>query len=216
MEGYKRNQVMEAISRVSEPAANGPSAALEIKLKRLLERDRALDLSPRSKDPEQANYAFFSAEAPGSGTEIWFSAYEAFALYTALRLLEHGWPQTAAVRVLRRARPKLEPKHAEILQWDAAKLFDEKQIRKSAKAGMVATSTTRPVFLVIVSRQGRHNERDPDVTREVEILEESEVMPFLLREAGLSATNFELVGAAHNLNHALLNTTPTSRGRASG
>jgi hypothetical protein len=216
MEGYKRNQVMEAISRVSEPAANGPSAALEIKLKRLLERDRALDLSPRSKDPEQANYAFFSAEAPGSGTEIWFSAYEAFALYTALRLLEHGWPQTAAVRVLRRARPKLEPKHAEILQWDAAKLFDEKQIRESAKAGMVATSTTRPVFLVIVSRQGRPNERDPDVTREVEILEESEVMPFLLREAGLSATNFELVGAAHNLNQALLNTTPTSRGRASG
>jgi hypothetical protein len=216
MNGYKRNQVMEAISRVSEPAANGPSAALEIKLKRLMERDRALELSPRSKDPEEANYAFFSAEAPGSGTEIWFSAYEAFALYTALRLLEHGWPQTAAVKVLRRARPKLEPKHAEILQWDAAKLFDEKQIRKSAKAGMVATSTTRPVFLVIVSRQGRPSERDPDVTREVEILEENEVMPFLLREAGLSATNFELVGAAHNLNQALLNTTPTSRGRGSG
>jgi hypothetical protein len=207
---------MEAISRLSEPAANKPSAALETKLKRLLERDRALGRSPRSSDPEEANYAFFSAKAPGSGTEIWFSAYEAFALYTALQLLEHGWPQTAAVNVLRRARPKLEPKHAEILRWDAAKLFDEKQIRKSAKAGTVATSTTRPVFLVIVSRQGRPKDRDPDVTREVEILEENEVMPFLLREAGLSATNFELVGSAHNLNQALLSTTPTSRGRASG
>jgi hypothetical protein len=64
--------------------------ARRCKLKRLMERDRALGLSPRSKDPEEANYAFFSDEAPGSGTEIWFSAYEAFALYTALRLLEHG------------------------------------------------------------------------------------------------------------------------------
>jgi hypothetical protein len=216
MDGYKRNQVMEAISQLSEPAANAPSASLETKLKRLLERDRALGRSPRSSDPERANYAFFSAEAPGSGVEIWFSAYEAFALYTALRLLEHGWPQTAVVSVLRRARSKLEPKHAEILGWDAVKLFDEEQIRKLAKPGMLATSTTRPVFLVIVSRQGRPKERDPDDTREVEILEESEVMPFLRREAGLSATNFELVGAAHNLNRALLKTTPTSRGRGSG
>lgn len=215
MDGYKRNQVMEAISRVSEPAANGPSAGLETKLKRLLERDRALGRTARANDPERANYAFFSAEAPGSGVEIWFSAYEAFALYTALRLLEHGWPQTAAVSVLRRARPKLEPKHAEILRWDAAKLFDEKQIRKSAKAGMVATSTTRGVFLSIASRQGRPKDRHRDDTREVEILEESKVMPFLLREAGLSVTNFELVAAAHNLNQTLLSTSPTSRGRGS-
>lgn len=216
MERYKRNQVMEAISRIVEPAATAPGAQLETKLKRLLERDRALGRTLRSRDPERANHAFFSAEAPGSGIEIWFSAYEAFALYTALRLLEHGWPQTAAVSVLRRARPKLEPMHAEILRWDARELFDEEQIRKSARPGMVATATTRAVFLVIVSRQGRPRERDPDVTREVEILEASEVMPFLLREAGLSATNFELVGAAHKLNHALRKTTPTSRGRVKG
>ena len=58
-------------------------------------------------------------------------------------------------------------------------------------------------------------ERSSDDTREVEILEERELMPFLLREAGLSATNFELVGAAHKLHHALRNTTPTKRGRGS-
>jgi hypothetical protein len=213
MDGYKRNQVGEAISRLSEPGANAPSASLETKLKRLLERDRALGRSPRSSDTERANYAFFSAEAPGSGVEIWFSGYEAFALYTALRLFEHGWPQTGAVTTLRRARPKLEPKHAEILRWDAASLFDEELVHKSAKPGMLATSTTRPVFLSIASRQGRPKDREPDDTREVEILEESEVLPFLRREAGLSVTNFELVSAAHNLNRALLKTTPTSRGR---
>jgi hypothetical protein len=216
MDGYKRNQVMEAISRASEPGANAPTAALETKVKRLLEKDREMGRTLRSSDPEKSNYAFFSSDAPGSGFEIWFSAYEAFALYTALQLLDHGWPQTAAVSILRRARPKLEPKHAEILAWDPAKLFDQETIRKSAKAGMVASPTTRPVFLVIVSRLGRPKDRDPDDSREVEILEENEVMPFLLREAGLSATNFELVGAAHKLNHALRNTSPTSRGRASG
>ena len=57
-------------------------------------------------------------------------------------------------------------------------------------------------------------ERSSDDTREVEILEERELMPSL-REAGLSATNFELVGAAHKLHHALRNTTPTKRGRGS-
>ena len=216
MDGYKRNQVMEAISQMSDSVANAPRVTLETRVKRLLERDRGLGRTPRSSDPDRATYAFFSRAAPGSGVEIWYSAYEAFALHTALRLLEHGWPQTAVVSIMRRARPKLEPKHAEILRWDAGKLFDKDKVRKSAKPGMLATPTARSVFLVIVSRQGRPKDRDPDDTREVEILEESEVMPFLRREAGLSATNFELVGAAHNLNRALLDTTPTSRGKGSG
>ena len=216
MYGYKRNQVMEAISRVSEPAANGSSVALETKLKRLLEKDRGLGRNPRSSVPERATYAFFSTEAPGSGVDVWFTEYETFALHTALRLLGHGWAPTAAVSILRRARSKLEVKHAEMLRWDAEKLFDSDKVRKSAKSGMLASATTRPVFLSIASRQGRPKDRHPDDTREVEILEESEVMPFLRREAGLSATNFELVAAAHNLNRALLDTTPTSRGRGSG
>jgi hypothetical protein len=198
---FKRNQVEQAISGMYDPGSRAPGVELKTRLKRLLETDRDLGRNPRSTDPEQANYAFFSAKPPGSGVEVWFSGYEAFALYTGWRLLEHGWPQATAVSILRKARPRLEPKHAEILRWNPAKLFDEKQIRESAKPGTLATSTTRPVFLVIASRQGRPMER--------------ELMPFLLREAGLSATNFELVGAAHKLNHALRNTTPTKRGRGS-
>ena len=216
MDRYKRNQVMEAISRVNEPVANGPTVALQTKLKRLLERDRGLGRSLRSSDPERRAYAFFSTAPPGSGVEIWYSAYETFALHTALRLLGHGWAPTAAVSILRRARSKLEVKHAEILRWDADKLFDSDKVRKSAKSGMFGRATTRPVFLSIASHQGRPKDVHPDETREVEILEEGEVMPFLLRKAGLSVTNFELVAAAHNLNRALLNTTPTSRGKGSG
>ena len=126
---FKRNQVEEAISRMSDHGAQPPSAELRTRLKRLLETDRNLGRSPRSTDPERANYAFFSAGAPGSGSEVRFSEYEAFALFTAWRFLEHGWPQASAVSILRRARPRLEPKHAEILQWDPAALFDEKKIQ---------------------------------------------------------------------------------------
>ena len=198
-----------------DPGARAPSIELKTKLKRLLETDRDLGRNLRSTDPEQANYAFFSAKPPGSGVEVWFSEYEAFALYTGWRLLEHGWPQATAVSIIRQARPRLELKHAEILKWDPAKLFDEKQIRGSAKAGMLATPTTRSIFLVIASRQGRPIERSSDDTREVEILTQNQLMPFLLREAGLSATNFELVRAAHNLRQALLKTAPTKRGRGS-
>jgi hypothetical protein len=215
MIGFKRNQLVDAISQMSEPGARAPRAALETQLKRLLEADRALGWSPRANDPELANYAFFSAEAPGSGVEIWFSGYEAFALYTAWRLLELGWPQTTVVAVLRRARPQLEPKHAAILRWHKGTLFDQKRIREKARPGSLATSTTRAVFLVIASRQGRPKDRVIDDSREVEILEENEVMPFLRREAGTSATSFELVAAAHNLNDALRNTTPARRGRGS-
>lgn len=213
---FKRNQVEEAISGMYDPGARAPSVELKTRLKRLLETDRDLGRKPRSTDPEEATYAFFSAKPPGSGVEVWFSEYEAFALYTGWRLLEHGWPQATAVSILRQARPQLELKHAEILQWDRAKLFDEKKIFESAQAGTLVAWTTRPVYLVIASRQGRPIQRSSDPTREVKILENGELMPFLRSEVGLSVTNFELVRSAHNLRQALLKTAPTKRGRGSG
>ena len=166
---FKRNQVEEAISGMYDPGARAPSVELKTRLKRLLETDRDLGRKPRSTDPEQANYAFFSAKPPGSGVEIWFSEYEAFALYTGWRLLEHGLPQATAVSILRQARPRLELKHAEILQWEPTKLFDEKKIFESAQAGTPVARTTRPVYLVIASRRGRPAESSSDPTREVKI-----------------------------------------------
>jgi hypothetical protein len=212
---FKRNQVEEAISGMYG-LARAPSVELKVRLKRLLESDRDLGRNRRSTDPEQANYAFFSAGSPGSGAEVWFSEYEAFALYTGWRLLEHGWPQGMAVSILRQARPQLEARHAEILKWDSAALFDEKKIFESAREGAPAAWTTRPVYLVIASRQGRPLQRKADNTREIKILENGELMMFLRSEVGLSVTNFELVRAAHALRKALLKTAPMRRGRVSG
>ena len=211
---FKRNQVEEAIGRASARPAGEERESLEIKLKRLLETDRKLGRNQRSKDPDRANYAFFSTDGPGRGSEVLFSEYEAFALYSGLRLLEHGWPQGSAVMILRGARPTLEAKHAEILTWDASTLFDEARVVAEAQPGSLAVGTTEPVFLVVGSRMGRPIQREIDPTRMVKILENHNLVRFLRSEA-LSASMFELVRPAHALRSALLKTTPSKRGRAS-
>ena len=214
MNSYKRNQAAEAIS-ISFGQGAAPSASLRTEMKRLLDTDRSVDVIPGSNDPEEANCAFFSSEAPGRGTEVWFSGYEVFALRLGLDLMEHGWPQATVISILRRARPVLEPKHAQIVRWDPATLFDEKKILEAARPGALAISTTRPVYLVIASRKGRPIDQSSDDRREVAVLENDELMPFLRREAGLSATMIELGRTAHDLSNALSKTKPSKRGRGS-
>ena len=80
MNQFKRNQVEEAISRVLSEIGLKPSSDLQTRLKRLLNLDRTLGRKPRDPDPASSYYAFYSDEAPGKGTEVLFSDYEAFAL----------------------------------------------------------------------------------------------------------------------------------------
>ena len=69
---YKRNQIEEAIARLFDPKSEAVPVDLRTRIKRLFELDRSLGRSVRSKDPEQANYAFFGDEAPGTGADIFF------------------------------------------------------------------------------------------------------------------------------------------------
>jgi hypothetical protein len=103
----KRNQLEAAIAVVLEGRSEKMGSQLHSRMKRLLETDRALSRNKRSADPERANFAFYSQNMPGRGSENWFSAYEAFALMTGLRLRRHGWPQQFVVALLRRIRPEL-------------------------------------------------------------------------------------------------------------
>src|SRR5207244_13115903 len=119
------------------------------------EWDRALGRNPRSSDPEQANFAFFSEDAPGTGADVWFSDYEAFSLCTALRIIEHGWPRGFAVSVMRRVRPDLEKQHARVLKKDPDLIFDPNAIIQNAREGDIGVDNTDPVFLVLVSTEGR-------------------------------------------------------------
>jgi hypothetical protein len=156
-----------------------------------------------------------AADAPGSGVEVWFSGYEAFALLNGLRFMWHGWPQSFAVSVMRRIRPKLEKEHSRILGQDAKSLFDQEAICRNAKAGDMAFDVTDPVLLTIVSKSDsvRHEEREPNAYA---ICRGPERAMSFFRKAGGgigAGTMFELASPAHRLAHALSRTEPRKRGR---
>ena len=144
---YKRNQIEEAIARIVAPNCEQLPSELRTRIKRLLELDRSIGLKRRSKDAEEANFGFFSEEAPGTGADISFSEYEAFALLNGLRIMQHGWPQGFALSIMRRNRLDLEREHARILRQSPDKLFDQQAIRESARPGDIGVDNTDPVFL---------------------------------------------------------------------
>jgi hypothetical protein len=164
-------------------------------------------------DPEVANYAFYSTDSPGKGIEVWFSDYESFALLTGLRLLQHGWPQSFAVAILRRVRPELEPQHARILKQDSTGRFDEKLIRQKARPGDLYVDNTDPMFLTIVSGQdpaGSEGQPNGAICRGME-----EVFKFTNKESARSWTLHELVTPAHALWSQLSKAQPRKRSRPS-
>jgi hypothetical protein len=213
---FKRNQVEQAISRVMVPTAATPPMAVLNPLKRLLDTDRNLSRRARSTRPEQARYAFYSGEAPGSGKEVWFKEYEAFALLTGLRFLEHGFPQQKSVLALRSVRPVLEREHARIISLDPKVLFDQAAIQRTAQPGHLAVSNTDPVFLVIYSG----TEATEKAVRGKPILSltvcrgEAEMMRVMKANLG-PYTIFQMVQTVWLLRQHLLTSEPSQRGRSS-
>jgi len=206
---FKRNQIEEAIARVFEGSAR-PSSETRTRLKRLLETDRGLGRSKRSADPERANFAFYSMDAPGRGVEIWFSNYEAFALLIGLQLMRHGWPQGFAVGVLRRVRPELEIQHARILTLDPADLFNQQLIFERARPGDLAVGSTAPVFLVIQSHEDRSGPSSSALC-----CGQEDLMRLIRAKVGQTSTIFELTKSIHALSYALATSKPRKRGRGS-
>ena len=206
---YKRNQIEEAIARIFAPNCEKLPSELRARIKRLLELDRSIGRKLRSKDAEEANFGFFSEEAPGTGAVISFSEYEAFALLNALRIMEHGWPQGFAVSIMRRVRVDLEREHARILRQPPEKLFDYQAILAKARPGSIAVDNTDPVFLTLASTE-RAPQRAPlsAVCRGLEKVSE------FSRGAGASSvTMLEVATLAHRLHKELMKTEPRRRGR---
>jgi hypothetical protein len=215
---YKRNQVEGAIASAIGANDDRSSSELRVRIKRLLEADRALGCEPTANDPERTMYAFYSSNAPGSGLEVWFSVYEVFALLLALQLQRHGWPQGTVVRIMRRARPTLEPHHTRILTHDPRRLFDKDAVLRQARPGMLAVDNTDPVFLAIVTGKREHSgsAHADSVPRAVSACRgQFELMAFTRQQApaGMSTTSLEVVGHAHRLAQHLGRTKPRTRGR---
>ena len=212
---YKRSQLETAITRLFNPGSKEPSSELRTRIKRLLELDRNLDRKLRSQDAEEGSFAFFSEEAPGTGADISFSEYEAFALLNALSIMEHGWPQSFAVSIMRRVRPDLTKEHARILRQDPQKLFDRKAIHKKARPGDIGVDNTDPVFLTVVSK----GHRAPDETKtvpECAVCHGLEAVNKFRRQMSASSwTMWEVATIAHRLREELRKTEPRRRGRVS-
>ncbi|WP_213736240.1 hypothetical protein [Bradyrhizobium sp. dw_411] len=213
---YKRNQIEAAISDLIERGTNRPSLALRTRIKRLLDTDRLLGCAPNSDDREARNYAFFDKSPPGTGFEVWFSAYEAFALLQGLQLMWHNWPQRFAVSVLRHVRPELEKEHGRILKMDPATLFDRNVLRQKFVPGSAVFETTKPAFLSIVShyKMSAEQENAPYACAVHSRLEKATSWIFeTTKGVGGGSSMFELTVLAHELTQKLELTKPQKRGR---
>jgi hypothetical protein len=203
MKRFKRNQIEDAIhGLVGGSRVRRPPEELRNRIKRLLDTDRAAGRSVRSNDPERSSYAFYSADSPGTGVEVWFSEYEAFAIQMGLRLLSHGWPQGLVVSLLRRARTELEKAYAYSMTLNL------EDLGKQRDNGTV--DPVMPVVLVVVSRLGSE-EPVFAVCRG-----SKDAMDFLNAKSGEDGggTLFELARTAHGLSKNLAQTAPNSRGRS--
>jgi hypothetical protein len=209
---YKRNQVDEAVVRTL--GAEGSRVdELKLRMKRLLVTDRRLGRGKRSDDKAGHSYAFYSQRPQGSGVEVMFSDYEAFALMAAVVVLEHGIPQAKVVSILREIRPDFEVAHRDTLQKDPKELFDPKLVRSMARPGMLDVDNTAPVFLAFVKLDiGKGLMRAfIAVRRGLDGLGE------FLRDhsiPGSGATHFEFTGLMHTLAGNLSQTRPIQRGRS--
>jgi hypothetical protein len=210
MQTFKRNQVEEAIVRTLG-VEHTRIADLAIKMKRLLVTDRRLGRGKQGGG--HRGYAFYSDKPPGSGAEVMFIGYEAFALLAALVVLNHGIPQAKVVSILREVRPDLEAAHREILQKDPKALFDPQEVRTIARTGTIAVDNTSPTFLTFVKVQARKGMIDATIAvcrghRELgKFLKEHSV-------PGSGTTLFELTRLMHRLADNLSKTRPTKRGRS--
>jgi hypothetical protein len=208
---YKRNQIEEAIARIFDPNCGKVPSELRTRIKRLLDLDRSIGRKPRSKDAEETNFGFFSEEAPGTGADISFSEYDAFALLYGLRIMEHRWPQGFAVSIMRRVRRDLEREHARILRQDPEQLFDWGAIRARAREGDIAVDNADPVFLTLASTAERAGRKTVPLAAVCHGW--GKVIEFSRAVGSSSLTTFEVATLAHRLHRALMKTEPVRRGR---
>jgi hypothetical protein len=204
---YKRNQVEEAISGTLGERSARPSSTLRTRLKRLLDLDRGLKRAPRSTDPERSNFAFYSSEPLGKGSEASFSAADVCALLVGVRMLEHGWPQNFVVYTLRRIRADLARRHELILMSPPFK-----KTPKQPQAGDLALTHPDSAFLLIVS-DGRTSDGTSEGPYARLFDNQTEAFAFQMQKVGRSCSWFGLEGPARTLHQNLLRSLPRPRGR---
>ena len=214
MQKYKRNQVQDAIFRTMG-AQRARADEIRFRLKRLLATDRSLGWRRQSQDKAR-QYAFYGAEPRGTGADVMYSAYEAFALLAAVTLLEHGLPQVVVVKLMRQIRDELELAHAETLEKHPSDLFDQEAIRARAKPGMIAFDSTDPVILIFLRLTGSSVD-EQNIGTVVSVCTNPNGLSRFMKKHGSPGTGFsifEFSRLIHLLAENLSRTRVVKRGRA--
>jgi hypothetical protein len=214
MIGFKANQVQEAIFRTL--GADGKRAdEIRFRLQRLRAADRNLGRRLRSPNELDRVYAFYGDDPPGTGVDIQFTSYEAFALLAAIMLLEHGLPQATVVKLMRQMRSELQLAHAQTLEKDPSELFDQNAIRVHAKSGMIAFDSTVPVILVFLKLTGSSADNQSTGTVVSICRNNHELAQFIkrYRSPGIGFSIFEFSRLIHLLQENLSHTPTVKRGR---
>ncbi len=218
---YKRNQVESAIERAVFGARGSPkpAARLRVRIKRLVETDRRMEVDRRARDAHRT-YAFFNEPPPGRGTEVTYSAFSAFALLLASRLMDAGLPQTDAVVFMRRVRTELEEEHARILARQWKTLLDHEPddtVEEEVAAGRLVKRFDRMAFLVVLGSQVTVRVAASGRASVANIVHGAEqmtqLMEHLATQSGGPILALELVNPAHQLALLLARIEPIKRGR---
>ena len=197
----------EAISRTLGEASSKPSSGLKTSIKRLLDLDRNLNRLPRSRDPERANFAFFDDAPPGRGVEVMFSAPNAYAVLTGVRMLDHGWPQSFVVSSLRQAKAQLAMRYRTIISTPAKSIEATEH-----KPGEIAFSYPNSAFLLVIS-DSRTLASDGSGSYIRFFENQNSAFRFQMEKAGRSCSWFGLEGSARALHEHLLRSLPKHRGK---
>jgi hypothetical protein len=205
---FKRNQVEGAILRTLGVKDDGRGRDVKLKIKRLLVTDRRLGRARADR-----GYAFYTQKPKGSGVEVMFSGYEAFAIMAALIVLEYGIPQAKVVSILQDVRSDLEVAHRETLRKDRKELFDPQGVQAMARRAMIPVDNTAPVFLAFVKLDARRGR----VHAFISVCRGLHALSSFFNEhsvPGSGATRFEFVRLICDLATNLSQTSPISRGRS--
>lgn len=200
----KRSQVEDAICK-SNGARGAARRQLLARAKRLLDIDRTL-----RPNRDGGRYAFFSDRRPGTGQEVLFSEYEAFALYAALILAAHGVPHADLVQIFRQLRSELEAQHRAILNRPIDPHLDLAEAVRIKKAVVIED----PRFIALTQGDTKQVPFSTKSGLTAEILFGNEGwLNFLERNKGQSITTLELAMIAHLLHATLQEIEPRRKGR---
>ena len=209
---YKRNQIEEAIARIFVPNCEEPPSELRTRIKRLLDLDRSIGRKLRSKDAEEANFGFFSEEAPGTGADIWFSEYEAFALLNGLRIMGHRWPRASQFQSCA-ASVSISKGST---RGSSGNIRTNYSIRNDTRKSPPRRNRCRQygsVFLTLASKAQRAPDEGQTAPLSAVCHGLKKVSEFSRDVGASSVSMFEVATLAHRLHQELMKTEPRRRGR---